>query len=267
MSRILRPAFAALAAFYGLSPGDARAGEAACWFEGGQLVAPASVLGVTGDFVIDTGAPRTLLHETRAQAAGWTATKLAGDVRFAGLRWRGRAVDVADLDARNIAMPTPIAGVIGADLLSAYVVDVRFAPCRLALWPAARAPRKAAAVSLPMRGRTGPGMVTAAVSDGTSARRGGFVVATGQDLAVRLADAAASVPSAERPQELYRGGIGAARLTALSFGDAVQTEVLAGLLRPEEEPPGALGAIGAPAMAAHAWRFDFPRRRLSMLKE
>ena len=109
---------------------------------------------------------------------------------------------MADLDARNIAMPTPIAGVIGADLLSAYVVDVRFTPCRLALWPAARAPRKAAAVTMPMRVRKGPAIVTAAVSDGTTARRGDFVAATGQDLAVRLDGWAEPVYAGEASPEL-----------------------------------------------------------------
>jgi len=40
----------------------------------------------------------------------------------------GRPVEVADLDLRTGAAPTPIVGVIGADVLRPYVLDVSFAP-------------------------------------------------------------------------------------------------------------------------------------------
>jgi hypothetical protein len=45
---------------------SARAGETACWFENGAIVAPAAIGDMTGDFVIDLSAPRTLLHDTIA---------------------------------------------------------------------------------------------------------------------------------------------------------------------------------------------------------
>ena len=36
-------------------------------------------------------------------------------------------------------LPTPIAGIIGADVLAAYVLDIRYAPCRVALLKAGSA--------------------------------------------------------------------------------------------------------------------------------
>ena len=47
----------------------------------------------------------------------------------------------ADIDVRTGLLPTPIAGVIGADVLRAYVLDVRYVPCRVALSRAGHAPR------------------------------------------------------------------------------------------------------------------------------
>src|SRR5690349_14802182 len=52
-------------------PAAARAGEAPCWFDGGVVVVAASVAGVAGDYILDTGSPATLLDETRAQGAGF----------------------------------------------------------------------------------------------------------------------------------------------------------------------------------------------------
>jgi len=49
----------------------ARAGAAACWFENGVVVVPAEVMGVSGDYILDTATPHTLLAETQAQTAGF----------------------------------------------------------------------------------------------------------------------------------------------------------------------------------------------------
>lgn len=126
----MKPLLLALAC--ALPASAAQAGEAACWFENGVVVVPASVMGVAGDYILDTATPRTQLAETQAQGAGFAETALTGEVRLAGLRLTGRPVAVADLDMRTGALPTPIAGVIGVDLLKAYVLDVSFAPCRVA---------------------------------------------------------------------------------------------------------------------------------------
>ncbi|MFZ3006904.1 MAG: hypothetical protein WA047_12045, partial [Phenylobacterium sp.] len=146
-----------------LAPAPAQA--AACWFEHGVVVVPASVAGVAGDYILDTGSPTTLLHETRAQMESLPPS-FRGAVRVDGLRLPDRPVMVADLDARTYAFPTPIAGVIGADVLSAYVVDVSFAPCRVRIWPPGRAPGFPADTRLAMPLRAGRPVVTAAVADG-----------------------------------------------------------------------------------------------------
>ncbi|MDP3175458.1 MAG: hypothetical protein Q8M88_13575 [Phenylobacterium sp.] len=272
MKCFARLVLAASAAALAIGARTASAGETACWFEGAQLVAAASVHGIAGDYIIDTGTARTQLHDTRTQGAGLstpedTAVELRGEVRFAGLRRTGQTIEVADLDARSVAMPTPIAGVIGADVLSHYVVDIRFAPCRLAVWRTREAPAVHAGLVVPLRRMGGRPAAEAAVSDGTRARRGRFILATGQDLAVRLDEHNAQVPSATDPKELYPGGIGAARLSELSFAGDLIAELLAGLLLAEAVPHGVEGVIGAPVLAGHAWRFDFPHGRLLMLED
>ena len=131
------------------APG-ARAAASGCWFERGVVVVPAAVAGIAGDYILDTGSATTQIHETRAQMAGITEATLSGEVRLAGMRWPDRPVQVVDLDARTYAFPTPIAGVIGADMLSGYVVDLAVSPCRVAIWKPGSAPQFRAQQRLPM---------------------------------------------------------------------------------------------------------------------
>lgn len=241
---------------------SARAGETACWVDRGVLVIPAEVLGIAGDYVLDTAAPRSLLAETRAQGAGFTATALRGEVRLAGLDLHDRAIAVADLDLRTGALPTPIAGVIGADILAAYVVDIRFAPCRVALWRPAQAPRFGRAHVLPLAWTNGAPTAPAAVSDGRRSLLGQFRPATGADTAVRLSDAIADAPGAAQRQELYPYGVSRPRLRALSLAGALYENLPAGLARAED--PAVAGEIGTPLLARYRLRFDFPRGRLHL---
>ncbi|MDI1364263.1 MAG: hypothetical protein PSX79_05255, partial [bacterium] len=117
------------------APAVARAGETACWFENGAVVAPAVIADMAGDYVIDLSAPVTLLHETTAQMGGYADTDLTLPVRLAGQRVAAAPVAVRDLDYRSVGFVTPIAGVIGADILTRFVVSLDFAPCRLRLDP------------------------------------------------------------------------------------------------------------------------------------
>lgn len=244
-----------------LAAGPALAGETTCWFEAGTLVVPAEVAGAAGDYILDTGTARTLLHETRAQAAGFTETALTGDVRVAGLLLKKRPVAVEAIDARTFSHPTPIAGVIGADVLSRFVLDVSYAPCRVALHRPGRAPPIRGGVSLPM-GRWGDlPLAAGSASDGTSGARGAWIVAVSQTLPVRLSEAVASVPGAGKPDELYPGGVWTADLAALAFAGHVRQHARAGLLR-QADAEGVLGAIGAPVLSRWMMRFDFPRGRL-----
>lgn len=257
-----RPALALVVAM-ALCPAAARAGGVRCWYEHGVVVAPAMVAGVAGDFILDTGSASTQLHETRAQAAGFEGEALKGDVRIAGLSLRDRPVAVADLDARTWDFETPIAGVVGVDVLGGYVVDVRFAPCRVTIRPARQAGRFPALASLPM-GDPGLGVpvIQAGVADGPHARVGGFVAATGADAPVRLSDRIARVDGAAKPEALYPYGETRPALRALSLAGALDQFVKAGLVKAEALPPDAIGEIGAPVLSRYVVRFDFPRRRL-----
>lgn len=244
-----------------LAAGPVRAGEAACWFEEGALVVPAVVAGAAGDYILDTGTAQTQLHETRAQAEGFEATRLTGEVRVAGVRLGGRRIVVESLDARTFAFPTPIAGVIGADVLSGFVVDVSFAPCKVALHRPGRAPSWRGGRSLPM-GRAGAlPLARAAITDGRTGASGPFILAVSQPLPARLNEALATAPGAAKPEELYPGGVGTAELAGLSFAGSVLTQPRAGLMR-QSQAEGALGAVGSPVLSRYILRFDFPRGRI-----
>ena len=259
LAAVIRPNLA-LFALLALAAPPARAGAAACWFENGVVVVPAEVMGVAGDYILDTATPHTVLAETQAQTAGFAETALTGEVRLAGVSAQGQAVAVADLDMRTGALPTPIARVIGADVLRAYILDVSFSPCRVALIPAGHAPRFAAEAALPMTWLAERPVVAAAASDGTHTQAGAFTPGTGADTVVRISDAVASAPGAVKPKELYPYGILRPRLRALSFAGALQENLPAGLLKAED--PALLGQIGAPLLAHWRLRFDFPAGKL-----
>lgn len=254
----------ALSAVLALAATPARAAEAACRFENNVVVVGAEVMGVAGDYILDTATPHTQLGETQAQAAGYADTALLGAVRLAGVTAAGQSVAVADLDMRTGALPTPIAGVIGADVLKAYVVDVSFSPCRVRLSPAGRGPALAAEAALPMGWVAGRPVVRAAASDGTRARAGDFAPATGGDTAVRLSDAVASAPGAVRPKELYPYGILRPTLRAFSFAGGLSENLPAGLVK--AEAPGLTGEIGAPLLSQWRLRFDFPGGKLLLAR-
>lgn len=250
----------ALSALLGLAASQARAGEAACWFENGVVVVGAQVMGVAGDYILDTATPATVLADSQAQAAGFAGTSLIGEVRLAGVTLSDRPVAVAALDLRTGALPTPVAGVIGADVLRTYVLDVSFHPCRISLTPAGAAPPFRTRAALPITWVAGRPTVAAAVSDGPHVRRGAFAPATGGDTAVRLSDAIAGAPGAAKPKELYPYGVLRPRLRALSFAGALFEDLPAGLIKAED--PALAGEIGAPLLSHYRLRFDFPAARL-----
>lgn len=246
---------AAIACALACLPAAAQAGEVACWYEQGVIVAPASIAGLAGDYILDTGAPATQVHETRAEGAGFVDPAQRGQVRIAGLTLPDRPFTVTDLDARTHAFPTPIAGVIGADLLAAYVVDVSFSPCRVAIHPLGEAPRFGAGTSLAL-GRNAT--ARASVADGPRTLTGEFVIATGSDTAVRIDERLASIPGAEKPEAFLPYGEGRAELRAASFAGALFENLEAGLTPAAETA----GVIGAPLLSRWRLRFDFPRGRL-----
>jgi hypothetical protein len=241
-----------------LAASPAYSAEVACRFERGVVVVPAMMAGIAGDFIVDTGAAQSALHETKAQAEGIAETDLTGDVRVAGVVAPGLAVKVIDLDVRTWNLPTPIAGVIGADALRGFVLDVAYAPCRLRLSTVAEAPR--------FHGRTltlgwdlGRPTVEASVSDDAHRIAGRFVVATGANVPVRLADDLARAPGAAETKELYSDGVWLARLPEVDFAGATGRDVAAGLMKPEGD---VVGVLGGSVLAHFHLRFDFPGGKL-----
>ncbi len=235
------------------------AGDIACRFERGVVTAPAMMAGIAGDYIIDTGAAQSALHETKAQAEGIADTELTGDVSVAGITVRSLPLKVADLDVRTWNLPTPVAGVIGADALRGFVVDLAYAPCRLRLSAPGQAPR--------FRGRTlnlgwdlGRPTVTAAVADDQRRISGRFVVATGANVPVRLADDLAQTGAAD-VKELYPEGVWLARLPEVDFAGATGRDVAAGLMKPEGD---VVGVLGGAVLAHFRLRFDFPGGKLTV---
>ena len=256
MARLSLPPLAVVAA---LAAGPACAGEAACRFEGGVVVVPAEVAGIPGDYILDTGTAQSLLHETRAQTAGIEAVELTGGVRLAGVEVSPVALKVVDLDVRTWNLPTPVAGVIGADVLRGFVVDVTFAPCRVRLSEPGKAPAFHGK-ALTLGWDLGRPTASAAVSDDAHEIRGAFVIATGANVPVRLADDLAQVPNAAKPDELQPQGVWLARLPQVRFAGSVGRDVAAGLMPPQGD---VVGVLGGEVLAHFRLRFDFPAGTLT----
>lgn len=231
--------------------------EMACRFERGVVTVPAMMAGVAGDYILDTGAAQSALHETKAQAEGIADTELTGDLSVAGMAVTSLPLRVVDLDVRTWNLPTPVAGLIGADALKGFVVDVAYAPCRIRLSKPGQAPRfRGRALSLSWD--LGRPTVAAAVADEVRRISGRFVVATGTNVPLRLADDLAQIGATET-KELYPEGVWLARLPEVDFAGATGRDVAAGLMKPEGD---VVGVLGGAVLAHFRLRFDFPRGKL-----
>ncbi len=254
-----------LAAALAASACPARAGEMACWVDRGVLVVAAEIDGVDGDFILDTGTARTQVHADRAEGEGFTTPEFHADVRLGGYRLPDRPILAASLDARTFYFPTPVAGVIGADLLSGFVLDVRYQPCRVALWRPQEAPALDEGVNLAMTvAADGRPLLDAAAGDDAQTAAGLFVLATGLDVAARLADDLAAAPGIAKPVELLPGGVALRPLKSLAFQREIWRDVSTGLVSRADLPPGALGELGPEILARWRWRFDFPQGRATL---
>lgn len=231
-----------------LSASEGRAGETACWFENGAIVAPAAIADMAGDYVIDLSAPQTLLHETKAQMSGYAQTDLSLPVRLAGQRVAAAPVVVKDLDYRGVGFLTPIAGVIGADILDRYVVSLDFAPCRLRLEPLGAA-AGATGRSLAVTFVNGVPTVLAAASSGDKGLSGAFALDTASNGGVR-ARGAADAPR-QKPAGTLRG---------LSWNGELHQNVAA--VAAGDLPDGVVGALGVRVLSAYRLRLDPAAGRL-----
>lgn len=247
-----------------LSVGGTRpalAGEVACWFENGAVVVPAVIGGVAGDWLLDPSAPRTQLHDTRADMEG-LADGFVARGRLAGQTLPDVPVRVADLDARAPGFVTPIAGVIGADILAAFVVDLRFAPCRLRLSVGRSPPARGGRV-LRLETVGGVPAVRAAVADGRQARAGLFAVDWSSRAMVRTARASLSPPA--EGQDPTRRDQAPARLRALSIDGRLYEEPSAALAT--DLDPALAGTLGVDFWSRWLLRLDIATGRLTLFPE
>lgn len=113
-----------------LNGGNVSAGEARCWFERGEVVVSAEVAGIAGDYVLDLNRVGTQLHDTRAQAAGVEVTQLEAEVQVGSLT-RTLPIAILDLDARGAGFSTPIAGILGFDVVNGRKLRLQLYPCRI----------------------------------------------------------------------------------------------------------------------------------------
>ena len=237
------------------------AAEVPCWLDQGVLVAPAQVAGLAGDYIIDTGAVRSALHNTRAQSAGIDGERTSGAVRLAGHATPPQNLAIVDLDAQTWDFPTPIAGVIGTDVLSGFVLEVETAPCRLTLSRPARAQHpQARGLSLALSSSARAPTIRVGVSDGVEARYLDLIPSTGLDAAVRLSPSLAHVPGGD-PKALGPDEAGRARLRALSLGQTLFENVPTGLAAADAPQDG---AVGLAILGRWRMRFDFPNQRLEL---
>ncbi|CAN5273761.1 hypothetical protein BH10PSE3_BH10PSE3_40640 [soil metagenome] len=232
------------------SGGPAMAGQTACWFENGAVVAPAAIGGLAGDYVIDLSAPQTLLHIDVAQGQGYADT-VPLPVRLAGQKVDAAPVTVQSLDYRAVGFSTPILGVIGADVLDRYVLTLDFQPCRLELAPlGTRFKVQGEARRVVMVG--GVPTIVAAASDGLTGLSGPFALDTASNGAVR-ARGAADAPR-QKPAGTLRG---------LSLDGTLRQDlpaVVAGDL-----PEGVIGALGVQVLSAYRLRLDPQALRLWLM--
>ena len=237
----------------------AEAADVACWFENGAVVVPAMIGGVAGDWLLDPSAPRTQLHDTRAAMEG-LADGFVADGRLAGQALPDVPVMVADLDSRAPGFVTPIAGVIGADMLAAFVVDLRFAPCRVRLY-AGRVPAVRGGRVLRLETAGGVPSVRAAIADDRQARAGLFAIDWSSRAMVRAARATLSPPV--EGLDPTRRDQAPARLRALSVDGQLYEEPTAALAT--DLDPALAGTLGVDFWSRWSLRLDIAGGRLTLI--
>jgi hypothetical protein len=246
----MREACAVLAAMLAsLGAARASAGETRCWVENGAVVVPAVLGDISGDFILDLSAPVSQLHNTAAELDGIDDAVPAKSAPFTLAGETAPATfQVADLDARSWDFPTTIDGVIGWDVLSAYVVRLQFDPCRLTLEERPGGPPQGTALPLAIVG--GAPSIAASVSDGRTAMAGRMAIDTAS-AGVRLSDGVAALGRpAPKGLDVTSRSAPPARIDALAFGQIVLRRTPASLQ--PQTPPGLIGSLGLAAWAPYA---------------
>jgi len=248
--------------FAWLAGAAASAGETACWLDRGVLVVPAALGDVAGDFILDLSAPKSELHLTAALAAGVETPVDVATLRLAGLALERARFDVVSLNARTWGFPTNIVGVIGADVLAPFVVDIDFHPCRVTIWTG-HVPPLAGAVALPIRPLDGAPSLTATAFDGRTAVSGPFAIDTGS-AGVRISDAKAAYSRAPAGDDWAWRLDPPARLAELRMPGEVLSNVRAAL-QPSAQPD-VIGSVGTDVWSRYAKiRIDQRSGRLELV--
>ena len=219
--------------------GAARGADIRCSIDNGAVVVAAAYGPIAGDFLLDLSQAHSQLHATAAQTAGWTDDHTSRTLRLAGQTLRDFPMSVADLGARTAAFPTNISGVLGADAMRRFALDLTFTPCRLRL-TRGLPPKRPGVHVLNVRTLGGVPVVSAAISDGVTARAGLFAIDTAS-AGSRIADAGFSraLPAGADPADRARPP---ARLRAVSVGGVLVEQTPAGVMGPAA--PGLSGALG-----------------------
>lgn len=267
-----------------LLPACARA--AGAWTLGARLdrdyfLADAEVGGVRGLFLLDTGAPVTVLDLAFARAIGAKATdtqvlKGAGG-QAAG--WRLGEIELAprggpkarlspsvtDLSGFSRGSGVPVAGIIGCDLLAKFVVTLDYRRGAVTLDKAVRPPPGASR----MRFSRTPYVACMATAAGRSVAAE-FQIDTGSNTAVEFWR-----PFAEQAfpgVQVRSGGVLGVAGSERSRRGRVDRLVLDGLTiidleanfsnetRPDDAGPAHGGIIGGPAWRGLSVTLDFPDR-------
>jgi hypothetical protein len=233
------------------------AGTTPCWVDNGAVVAPAAFGDIAGDFIFDLSSPRSVLHLDVAQLNDVEGESARQVLRLAGERIPA-TLAIAPIDDRAYGLPSTISGLIGADVLAGYVVDIDFAPCRISLWRR-RAPRFRATAVLPIQIVGGAPAIAASVADGRTVLSGLFAIDT-DSRGVRLAVGAARL--SRTPQGLDAGSRQQppARLGALSLADDIYEDTPAAVAG--DIPPGLTGGVGTAVWSHYRLRLDLRRREL-----
>jgi hypothetical protein len=243
------------------SAGAAHAGATRCWVDRGVLVVPAAFGDIAGDFILDLSAPQSVLHIDVALGDGIVTPQATATLRLAG-ETIPATLQVASLDKRSLGLPSTINGLIGADALAPYVVDIRFEPCRVRLWRG-RAPRLQAIATLPITMTDGVPAIRASVADARgTALAGRFAVDT-CTAAVRLSSRVAALSRAPAtgvdPDSRLQPP---ARLGALGLAGAALRRLPAAL--EDDLPPALTGGVGTAAWSRYEVRIDLRRGRLQL---
>jgi hypothetical protein len=244
-----------------LAASAARAGEAQCWYENGAIVVAAAFGDIAGDFEIDPTAPVSLLHEDRANTAGLPGPTATAPLTIAGVRLRHVTVKLENFNEREVGFPTVINGVIGADLLARWVVQIDYSPCRIRLLRRAP-PARPGALRLAMRMVGAIPAVAANASDPDRELAGLFAVdlaSAGTRFVPDRITWSRPLPDGLDPTLRFRPP---ARLRALVVAKQRFEDTPAGTA--EYPLPGLDGAIGNAVWDHFRVTLDIRRRRLTL---